>query len=145
MRQPAFKRQRRHGRRLVLGASAACVLFAFRPAWLVAGLLASLLLAALALKIAPRLTASQQLRGNPQLQGEIEATVSAAGIRVSIAAAATEYAWEAFRQVDETDRVPVVLRPHAQGPFLVLPKRALIGQAHTAALRDLLHRMIHGS
>jgi hypothetical protein len=49
----------------LLGALAACVLFAFRPTWLIGGLLATLVLAALALKIASRLTAWQQLRHNP--------------------------------------------------------------------------------
>jgi hypothetical protein len=44
-RQPAYRRFSRQGRRLLLGALAACVLFAFRPTWLIGGLLATLLLA----------------------------------------------------------------------------------------------------
>jgi hypothetical protein len=146
MRQPAFRRQNRQGRWLLLAAPFACVLFAFRPTWLNGGLLAGLLLGALALKAAPLLTASQQLRGNPQLHGEIEATVSAVGVRVHVPGAATEYAWEAFRRVVETDRAFLLsFALNAKGPFLVLPKRALTGQADVAALRDLLDRMIRGS
>jgi hypothetical protein len=92
------------------------------------------------------LTAAQQLRGNPQLHGVIEATVSPAGVRVDIPGAATDYAWEAFGRVEETDRAFLLsVAPNTAGPFLVLPKRALTGRADVSALRDLLHRMIRGS
>jgi hypothetical protein len=129
-----------------LAAVAACVLFVLRPTWLNASLAAGLFLGALVLETAPRLTASQQLRGNPQLHGEINATVTALGVRLNIPGAATEYAWDAFRQLDETDRAFLLsLAPNAKGPFVVLPKRALTGHAELFALRDLLHRMIRSS
>jgi hypothetical protein len=147
LRQAVYRRYRRQAARwLSLAAMAVCVLFAFRPTWLHGGLLAGLLLGTLAVKTGPRLTASQQLRGNPQLHGEIEATVSAAGVRLHVPGAATEYAWAAFRQVDETDRTFLLsFSPNAQGPFLVLPKRALTDQTDVPALRDMLHHMIRGS
>jgi hypothetical protein len=144
-RQPAYRRLSRQLRWLLVGAVPACVLFALRPSWLVAAVLITMLLTALAIKTGPRLTASQQLRRNPQLQGQIEATVSATGVRVHIPGAATEYAWDVFWQVDETDRAFLLsLAPNAAGPFVLLPKRAL-SHADLPALRDLLHRSIPGS
>jgi hypothetical protein len=76
----------------------------------------------------------------------MEVTVSATGMRVQSPGAVSDCAWEVFRQVLETDRAFLLsFSPKASSPVLVLPKRALTGQADVAALRALLHRMIGGS
>jgi hypothetical protein len=144
--QPAFRRLRRGRRRLLLAALLVCVLFAFRPTWLNGGLLAGLLLGVLLLETMPRLMGWQQWRANPQLHGGMEVTVSATGVRVQSPGAAGEYTWGVFRQVHETDRAFLLsFSPNAWSPVLVLPKRAVTGQADVAALRALLHRMVGGS
>lgn len=146
MGQPAFKRQRRIGRRLLLGAVVACALLAFRPGWSNGALLAALLFGALMVEVAPRLAAWQQWRANPQLHGEAEATVSATGVRAQIPGAETDYGWEVFRQVHETRRALLLaFSAKSAGPVLMLPKRALTPPGDVAALRDLVHRMIGGS
>ncbi len=145
--QPAFRRLRRLRRWLLLLALLACVLFAFRPTWSNGRTLAIVLLVLLLLETMPRLVAWQQWRANPQLHGAgMEVTVSATGMRVQSPGAVSDCAWEVFRQVLETDRAFLLsFSPKAASPVLVLPKRALTGQADVAALRALLHRMIGGS
>jgi hypothetical protein len=145
--QPAFRRLRRLRRWLLLLVLLACVLFAFRPTWSDGRTLALLLLVLLLLETMPRLVAWLQWRANPQLHGAgMEVTVSATGMRVQSPGAVSDCAWEVFRQVHETDRAFLLsFSPKASSPVLVLPKRAVIGQADIAALGALLHRMIGGS
>lgn len=145
--QPAFRRLRRLRRWLLLLALLACVLFAFRPTWPSGRTLALLLLVLLLPETMPRLMAWLQWRANPQLhRAEMGVTVSATGMRVQSPGAVSDCAWQVFRQVHETDRAFLLsFSPKASSPVLVLPKRAVTGQADLAALRALLHRMIGGS
>jgi hypothetical protein len=54
--------------------------------------------------------------------------------------------WDVFRQVHQTDRAFLLsFSPKASSPVLVVPKRALAGQADIDALGALLHRMIGGA
>jgi len=144
--QPAFRRLRRLRRWLLLLGLLACVLFAFRPTWSNGRTLAILLLVVVLLETMPRLMAWLQWRASPQLHGGgMEVTVSATGVRVQSPGAVAECAWEVFRQVHETDRAFLLsFSPKAWSQVLVLPKRAVTGQADVAALRALLHRMIGG-
>ena len=145
--QPAFRRLRRLRRWLLLLVLLAGVLFAFRPAWSTGRTLALLLLVLVLLETMPRLMAWLQWRANPQLHGaEMGVTVSATGMRVQSPGAVSDCAWQVFRQVHETDRAFLLsFSPKASSPVLVLPKRAVTGQADIAALGALLHRMIGGS
>ena len=145
--QPAFRRLRRRRRWLLLLVLLVCVLFAFRPTWSNGRTLAIVLLVLLLLETMPRLLAWLQWRANPQLHGaEMAVTVSATGMRVQSPGAVSDCAWEVFRQVHETDRAFLLsFSPKASSPVLVLPKRAVTGQADLAALGALLHRMIGGS
>ncbi len=145
--QPAFRRLRRLRRWLLLLVLLACVLFAFRPTWPNGRTLALLLLVLLLAETMPRLMAWLQWRANPQLhRAEMGVTVSATGMRVQSPGAVSDCAWQVFRQVHETDRAFLLsFSPKASSPVLVLPKRAVTGQADLAALRALLHRMIGGS
>ena len=145
--QPGFRRLRRLRRWLLLLGLLACVLFAFRPTWSNGRTLAIVLLVVVLLETMPRLMAWLQWRANPQLHGGgIEVTVSAVGVRVQSPGAVAECAWEVFRQVHETDRAFLLsFSPKAWSQVLVLPKRAVTGQADVAALGALLHRMIGGS
>jgi hypothetical protein len=107
--------------------------------------LAAVLLGLLLTETMPRLMGRQQWRANPRLHGGMEVTVSATGVRAQSPGAAGECAWELFKQVHETDRAFLLsFSPRAWSPVLVLPKRAVTGQADVAALRALLHRMIGG-
>ena len=144
--QPAFRRLRRLRRWLLLLALLVGILFAFRPTWSNGRTLALVLLLALLFETMPRLVAWQGWRANPQLHGaEMEATVSAAGMRVHSPGAVSDCAWEVFRQVHETDRAFLLsFSPKASSPVLVLPKRALSRQGDIAELGALLHRMIGG-
>jgi YcxB-like protein len=144
--QPAFRRMRRLRRWLLALILLVGVLLAFRPTWSDGRTLALLLVVVLLTEGAPRLVAWQQWRANPQLHGGgMEATVSATGLRVQSPGAVSDYGWEAFRRVLETDRAFLLcFSPKASSPVLVLPKRALPGQADIAALRALLNRMIGG-
>jgi hypothetical protein len=93
----------------------------------------------------PRLQAWLQWRGTPLLHGDWEAVMSAAGVRVRGQVTTTEHAWPAFQQVDETKRsFLLAYSAKAQGPVVVLPKRALTNPADIVAVRHLLHRMIAG-
>jgi YcxB-like protein len=145
--QPAFRRLRRLRRWLLLLVLLACVLFALRPTWANGRTLVLLLVVLLLLETMPRLVAWLQWRANPQLHGAgMEVTVSATGMRVQSPGAVSDCAWEVFRQVHETDRAFLLsFSPKASSPVLVLPKRAVTGQADIAALGALLHRMIGGS
>jgi len=145
--QPAFRRLRRLRRWLLLLVLLACVLVAFRPTWSNGRTLALVLLVLLLLETMPRLVAWQQWRANPQLHGAgMGVTVSATGMRVHSPGAVSDCAWEVFRQVHETDRAFLLsFSPKASSPVLVLPIRAVTGQADIAALGALLHRMIGGS
>jgi hypothetical protein len=145
--QPGFRRLRRLRRWLLLLALLACVLVAFRPTWSNGRTLAIVLLVLLLLETMPRLIAWLQWRANPQLHGaEMGVTVSATGMRVQSPGAVADCAWEVFRQVHETDRAFLLssFSPKASSPVLVLPIRAVTGQADIAALGALLHRMIGG-
>lgn len=144
--QPAFGRLRRLRRWLLLLGLFACVLFAFRPTWSNGRTLAILLLVVVLLEIMPRLMAWLQWRASPRLHGGgMEVTVSATGVRVHSPGAVAECAWELFGQVHETDRAFLLsFSPTAWSQVLVLPKRAVTGQADVAALRALLYRMIGG-
>ena len=145
--QPAFRRLRRLRPWLLLLVLLVCVLFGFRPTWSNGRTLALLLLVLLLLETMPRLVAWLQWRANPQLHGaRMEVTVSATGMRVQSPGAVSDCAWEVFRQVHETDRAFLLsFSPKASSPVLVLPKRAVTGQADIAALGAWLHRMIGGS
>lgn len=145
--QPAFRRLRRLRPWLLLLVLLLCALFALRPTWSNGRSLILPLLVVLLLWTMPRLVAWLQWRANPQLHGaRMEVTVSAPGLRVQRPGAVSDSAWEVFRQVHETDRVFLLgFSPKASGPVLVLPKRALAGQAEIAALGALLRRGIDGS
>lgn len=142
-----FKRHRRRVHRtLVPSVLLVGVLVVFRPTWLSFALLVGALLGALLLETQPRLTAMQQWRANAQLRGEMEVTVSAAGVRARGPGAAAEYGWQVFRHVDETSRSFLLSSSlRAGATALVLPKRALAGPAEVAAMRDFLHRVTGGS
>jgi YcxB-like protein len=144
--QPVFRRLRRLRRWLLVLALLAGILTAFRPTWSNGRTLALMLLLLLLFETMPRLVAWQQWRANPQLHGaEMGVTVSATGMRVHSPGAVSDCAWEVFRQVHETDRAFLLsFSPKASSPVLVLPKRALSGQADIAALGALLHRKIDG-
>ena len=106
-------------------------------------LLTAILIAGLFVEAIPWLTAWLQWRRNPLVRGDCEAIVSTAGVAVRGQAATAEYAWAAFRRVDETERsFLLAFSSKAQGPVLVLPKRALTNPADIFGVRDLLYRMI---
>jgi hypothetical protein len=143
---PVFRRYRRWRRWLVALAVLVCVSIASRPTWSDVGVLALVLLAVLVLETTPRLMAWLGWRADPRLHGgEMEATVSAAGVRVEGPGAVSECAWEMFQQVYETDRAFLLSVTKALSSAIVLPKRAVTGQADIAGLRILLHRMVRGS
>jgi hypothetical protein len=122
---------------------ALAIRFAVHPtwsggAWLILGPAGLFLLKAL-----PGLQVRQQWRANPLLRHEVEFTVSAAGVRVRTPTTTTDYSWEVFQKVDETDRFFLLsFSPRAASPFLLLPKGALRNQLELAMLRDLLHRKV---
>ena len=144
---PAFRRLRHVRRLLLLVVLLLCVLFALRPTWSSGRALVLPLLVVVLLQTMPQLVAWLQWRANPQLHGALmEATVSATGLRVQHPGSVSDSAWEVFRRVHETDRAFLLgFSPKASGPVLVLPKRAVTGQAEIAALGALLRRMIDGN
>jgi hypothetical protein len=110
-----------------------------------ARILAVALITWAALEGMPRLQAWLQWRGATLLRGDWEAVVSTAGVRMRGQVTTAELAWPAFQQVDETERsFLLAYSAKAQGPVVVLPKRALTNPADIVAVRDLLHRMIAG-
>jgi YcxB-like protein len=142
--QGSFQRRFRLLRLVVLVALVLAALsFAIHPTWRGGDALAVVFAAMLLIQALPWITVRQQWRANPKLHGEIEAIVTNLGVRVRVPGSSTEHTWEAFQKVDESDRAFLLsFSPRAGSPFLVLPKRALAGEAEVAALRDLLHRKI---
>jgi hypothetical protein len=76
--------------------------------------------------------------------GDMEVTVSAAGLRVQSPGAVNESTWDVFQRVHETDRAFLLSFTKAVTSSVALPKRAVAAEADIAALRALLHRMISG-
>jgi hypothetical protein len=123
------------------------IIFALRPtlsdSTLVVAVLAALA-GMLLIATIPRWMALQAWRAHPRLQGgEMEATVSAAGVHIRSPGAVNDCAWDLFLRVHETDRAFLLPLSKELTSSVALPKRAMAnGATDIAALRAMLYRMI---
>jgi hypothetical protein len=125
------------------------VMLALRPAvsdFAVGGIVLATFAGVLLVATIPRWMALQGWRAYPRLQGgEMEATVSAAGVHIRSPGAVNDCAWDVFQRVHETDRAFLLPMSKELTSSVILPKRAMANEAtDIAALRAMLHRMIDG-